>query len=226
MMVLEHPRRYKSLAVFTDLNTRKMWGAWVSGRWVIYTEILLQKAYGEPSFKTISLRHSHFCDSKRTTNCSFAWRAMVQVRHHVKENCCWSVGKGSQISIWHDPWLPSLNNSRFLNSTTKCVEVNKVEDLMIPGQWKWNSEIIDHVFAANEARVIKDVPLSCHEDFSEDKLIWMQQHPNGIFSAKSFLKQSRTSLPSSSSLHSDTSPGKSYGRSKTLPQRFACPCGG
>lgn len=52
-------------------------------------------------------------------------KCLLNVRHDMKEGCCWSVGTGEHINIWYDLWvsqspneIPEFNPSAANNSSS------------------------------------------------------------------------------------------------------------
>lgn len=68
------------------------------------------------------------------------------------------MGSGRRISIWDDCWLLSPIPQRIL--FTQVSHLRLVSDLMLLEEMAWNVGLVDFVFSADEAMLIKSVPLS------------------------------------------------------------------
>lgn len=44
------------------------------------------------------------------SNQSWIWKWILRVREGLKAGYCYSVGNGINISVWRQPWIPSLPN--------------------------------------------------------------------------------------------------------------------
>lgn len=54
------------------------------------------------------MRNGCFWSMKKPQKCSSTWAAILDCREHLKYGCIWLVGDGSNINVWYDPWIPSL----------------------------------------------------------------------------------------------------------------------
>ena len=123
------------------------------------------------------------------------------MEEHFKEvilkGAQWRVGDGKQIRIWGDNWLPSKSSAKISTSVLFGQENSCVGVLINPVTRSWRNEVIDHVFNAQEAEIIKSTPLSSTNQL--EKLIWPFT-PLGNYSVKSsyrFLHENSEQLQSS-----------------------------
>ncbi|XP_026442775.1 uncharacterized protein LOC113342437 [Papaver somniferum] len=103
--------------------------------------------------------------------CSSTWSAMLGCKSEMKEGCCWAVGNGEKIHIKTDPWILKLHNKRPIPNFLSTEQLVLVSEL-----------------------ILQNPP---SEEGTEDKLLWLH-HPNGVFTAKSFIKTLNDRAPSSS----------------------------
>ncbi|KAH1092020.1 hypothetical protein J1N35_019277 [Gossypium stocksii] len=72
-----------------------IWGSFTDALWVR----VLRSKYG---------LESQLSDSIHRSNCSHLWRSLSKLWPLVCENLLWSVGDGSTIRGWKDPWVPDV----------------------------------------------------------------------------------------------------------------------
>lgn len=76
--------------------------------------------------------------------------------HILKGAACFQIGSGTQVRVWHDPWLPypaphcpSLRvNSIIIDEETT------VDSLILPFSRSWNISLICRLFCTKDAEVI------------------------------------------------------------------------
>ena len=49
------------------------------------------------------------------TNCSYAWRSILQAREVILKGAIWRVGDGVSVNIWEHKWLPNTASSKVLS---------------------------------------------------------------------------------------------------------------
>lgn len=124
---------------------------------------------------------SSFLDCPSPSSASHGWRGILLGRDLLRKGLGWSIGDGSLVRIWHDPWLslsmpmqpigpPSLSDSSLL-----------VKDLLCPSSGEWNPAAIrDHLPQYEEAILAintSSLPL-------QDSLIWLPEK-SGLYTTKS-----------------------------------------
>jgi hypothetical protein len=62
---------------------------------------------------------------------SYSWRSIVLGFQAIKAGMIWRVGDGSNINIWHDPWLPKGITQRPITPRGQSI-LSKVSELMDP----------------------------------------------------------------------------------------------
>lgn len=88
----------------------------------------------------------------------------------------WNVGTVANIRIWDDFWVPRSVLSRVQSVRSNSVEW--VSDLSLADGMGWNSELIDSLFEADEATLIKGIPLPTVP--KEDCLVWRGKKNRGF----------------------------------------------
>ncbi|KAL0401625.1 UNVERIFIED_CONTAM: hypothetical protein Slati_4192400 [Sesamum latifolium] len=92
------------------------------------------------------------------------------------------IGDGQRVRVWHDPWISRPHTFMPITPCHPLLQNIQVSDLMSPSQFCWNSELIDHLFYPEDARIIKSIPLG--RSSMADSQIW-HFDKRGTFSVKS-----------------------------------------
>jgi hypothetical protein len=94
----------------------------------------------------------------------------------------WRVGDGHSISVWNSKWLPTQTTYQ-IQSTPRILGENvRVSSLIKREHGCWNEELINDVFEATEANVIKAIPLNPF--LPPDRLLW-RGTSDGVFTVRS-----------------------------------------
>lgn len=164
------------------------------------------------------LKYKSFWEATSNSRSSSMWKAIIECREDVKEECIWNVGNGDIILITKDPWLNNHHNYRpELKDNIPLGNISKVSDLMLQNPTRWNTEIIHQLFQEHSATQMLSIFIPDSIEVAEDRLIW-KPHPNGTFSCKSFIKYLKQKQPSSSS--SDTFPWKTFWNIRDLASKI------
>lgn len=92
-----------------------------------------------------------------------------------------------------------------------------VSELTLQNPLRWAINKLHYLFPPHEVEKIVELHLTSNGDGNEDKLLWLH-HPNGVFSAKSFIKSLHDRTPSS--LNNgivDDFPWKKFWQVKVIP---------
>ncbi|KAA3472069.1 reverse transcriptase [Gossypium australe] len=146
--------------------------------------------------------NSEFINARMGNSPSLTWRSVWAAKGLLENGLCWRVGKGNQISIWEDRWIPGgemINRSNDGENT----EIKLVADLIEMSTRSWKRELIENTFPEHIAQKILQIPLAeeAHEDFK----VWRGEH-TGEFSVRSAyqLLQETTLTPSELLLQAKT----------------------
>ena len=170
---------FRDLALYNDSLLAKQ--AW---RLQHNTSSLFYKVFKARFFPSCSIMEAH--DSR---SASYAWRSILKGREVLQRGARWRVGNGESIKIWQHSWLPRKHPPQVLSYPISSMENAKVAVLIDESTRQWNEELIDGIFASDEAAIIKKIPLG--QIASKDVLIWPHSS-NGRYSCKSgyrFLKE-------------------------------------
>jgi hypothetical protein len=126
--------------------------------------------------------NSSFLDAKILHNPSYAWRSILGAREIIYLGSRWRVGTGEKILIWQDRWIPTRSTFKVQSSVKILPEDSTVDALIFPDTRLWNAPLIDTIFDAPEAAIIKNIPLSRRG--SLDTIIWTATK-NGVYSVQS-----------------------------------------
>lgn len=100
----------------------------------------------------------------------------------------WRIRNGESTNIWKDKWISKTITNRIQSQRVSLSENVTVAELIDPNGPRWEDELIQTFFSAEEGLKIKFIPLSPIN--RADQLEW-QGTPNGIFSVKSAYHLSR-----------------------------------
>ncbi|KAF7131922.1 hypothetical protein RHSIM_Rhsim09G0163600 [Rhododendron simsii] len=85
-------------------------------------------------FKGKYFHNLSFWDAPCPNTASWAWRSIVVGRTILKKGWRWSVGDGSSIDIWKDPWLPRSLSFKILSppplADSLFYNINRVANLI------------------------------------------------------------------------------------------------
>jgi hypothetical protein len=114
---------------------------------------------------------------------SWLWKGLLNSRSIVEKGACLAISMGSNINVWSDPWIPTLESFK-PSPNPNLVDRPQffVEDLIIQSNRSWNSSLLEDLFDMNSVNKIKNIhipllPLS-------DRWTWIPAE-NGIFSVRS-----------------------------------------
>lgn len=83
-------------------------------------------------FKAKYFPKGDFWDSQLGHNHSYSWRSIWSSCVLVKEGIRWSIGDGSSIRVWTDPWLRDEDHLNFYDPILMHLLDMKVKDLFLP----------------------------------------------------------------------------------------------
>lgn len=119
------------------------------------------------------LQHSSFEDAVSTPQASWVWKSILKMRPLLKLGACFLVGNGLSISVWNDPWIPSIPG--FIPSPHAeypiSTEITMVADLIDPNTGQWNRSLIRDSFSQPQTTAILSIHLQ-HLD-GGDELLWI-----------------------------------------------------
>lgn len=100
-------------------------------------------------------------DAGVPTNCSYAWRSILQATEVILKGAIWRVGDGASINIWEHRWLPNTASNKVL-SPQGSANVVWVKELLVPNSGIWNLDLLDRTFIPWEAKEIKRIHVCAH----------------------------------------------------------------
>ncbi|KAH9754875.1 reverse transcriptase domain-containing protein [Citrus sinensis] len=123
-----------------------------------------------------------FVDASVGFNPSYTWRSIMAAKDVVVNGSRIRIGNGQQVQLSKDPWLPDANNGFITSELDESLATATVDSLMVPGQRRWDYDLIADVFNSRDAALILQVPLSVRQD--EDCWYWLAD-PKGQFTVRS-----------------------------------------
>ncbi|KAA3467625.1 reverse transcriptase [Gossypium australe] len=135
-------------------------------------------------FKAKYYPHGDFLHSRLGSSGSYVWRSLWSSRAILEKGIFWRVGTGRDISVTNDAWIP---NCSIVNLATDdpLVHIDKVSDLIISHDRKWDRDLIENTFPAEIAEQIIRIPLALEPH--EDLRVWRGEL-SGDFSVRSAYK--------------------------------------
>lgn len=124
---------------------------------------------------------SSFLDCSSPSSASHGWRGILIGRDLLCKGISWSIGDGSLVRVWQDPWLsltlpqvpigpPTLHNSSML-----------VKDLLCPATMEWNRGVIRDNLPQYEEDILSINTSSLR---LRDSLVWLPEK-SGLYTTKS-----------------------------------------
>ncbi|KAA3466354.1 reverse transcriptase [Gossypium australe] len=116
-------------------------------------------------FKAKYYPNGDFLHSRLGNSGSYVWRSLWSSKAILEKRIFWRVGTSRDISVTNDAWIP---NCSIVNLATDdpLVYFDKVSDLIISHDRKWDRDLIENTFPAEIAEQIIRIPLALepHED--------------------------------------------------------------
>lgn len=113
---------------------------------------------------------------------SYVWRSILASQHLVCNGSVRRIGRGETVSIWKDPWLPNVGQSKILTPVWNGLEDAKVCSLMVSDKMEWDLEILKDLFIEADVQQILKIPLSSSR--TDDSWLWIEGG-KGVYSVKS-----------------------------------------
>ena len=104
-------------------------------------------------------------------NPSFVWRSLIAAKQVVVRGSRIQVGSGHNILIGSDPWLPDVENRFVSTSLNESIASAPVYSLMVPGQRRWDYDVVADIFNTRDMDLKLQIPLSNRRD--EDVWYWL-----------------------------------------------------
>ncbi|KAA3487748.1 reverse transcriptase [Gossypium australe] len=135
-------------------------------------------------FKAKYYPNGDFLHSSLGSSGSYVWHSLWSSRAILEKGIFWRVGTGRDISVTNDAWIP---NCSIVNLATDdpLVHIDKVSDLIISHDRKWDRGLIENTFPAEIAEQIIRIPLALEPH--EDLRVWRGEL-SGDFSVRSTYK--------------------------------------
>ena len=143
---------FKNLKWFNKaLLAKQGWHLQMGGNSLLY-RVLKAKYFPTGDFVHASIGH----------NPSYTWRSLISAQRLVIEGLRWRVGNGANTKVWQDRWLPWGSSHSVISPRIFLSADTKIADLIDSSTAKWKSKVIDSLFIAHEAELIKKNPFECY----------------------------------------------------------------
>lgn len=117
-------------------------------------------------------------------NALYTWKSIWATKGILREGMCWRVGRGEQITVGCDNWIPDVGRNRLSAIVTNLNDC-KVADLINQNNRTWKEELIISTFPEDLAEKIIGIPLA--EDPHDDFRVWSAE-ASGKFTVRSSYK--------------------------------------
>ncbi|KAH9656150.1 reverse transcriptase domain-containing protein [Citrus sinensis] len=157
------------------------WGSRREGRgvWKLLTN---PKSLIGQIFKARDFPRTSIVEAVLGHNPSFMWRSLLAAKHIIVRSSRIQVGSGQNTLIGSDPWLPDVDNGFISTSLNESLASAPVNSLMVPGQRRWDYEVVADLFDTRDRNLILQIPLSSRRD--KDVWYWMAD-PHGLYTVRS-----------------------------------------
>ncbi|KAA3472830.1 reverse transcriptase [Gossypium australe] len=116
---------------------------------LLVAQVLQEKYFSNESFLNSLLGNNSLC----------IWKSIWAAKGILAESLCWKVGRGTEISVINDVWIPDARNSR-LSSFVNNLSDFKVAEIVDASSRKWKKELISSIFPEDVAKKILRISLA------------------------------------------------------------------
>ncbi|CAI9757018.1 unnamed protein product [Fraxinus pennsylvanica] len=110
----------------------------------------------------------------------------LNVKSLLQDGCRYRVESGTSARIWRDPWLPNPNHGFVTSDPLPGHEEATVNQLFVPGENRWDYDILVDLFSEEERGQILKIPLSSYG--RSDRIYWVHDN-KGFYSVRSGYKR-------------------------------------
>ncbi|KAA3475598.1 reverse transcriptase [Gossypium australe] len=132
-------------------------------RLIVYPNSLLARVLKAKYFP-----NSDFLNASLGNLPSLTWRSIWATKGLLMSGMGWRVGRGTEISVWEDHWIPGKEINGWDHQTENEVEL--VADLIDDEKSEWKTELVERTFTADIAEKILQIPLA--KNLGVDMQIW------------------------------------------------------
>ncbi|XP_062028881.1 uncharacterized protein LOC133744867 [Rosa rugosa] len=160
--------------------------------WRSWEKLCLTKAEGGIGFKNMYAYNLAMLSKqgwRLISNPHSLIAKLYKAKPVLKAGVQWSIGKGTQVSIWKDRWIPNCPQY-LVHKPPDCI-FEQVSDLIDPHTRQWILEAIHAIFPLVVAQQVLCIPLSRRT--IEDKLVWSPEK-KGFYSVKTAYWIARTKV--------------------------------
>ena len=112
---------------------------------------------------------------------SFIWSGIWTAKEELAKGFRWVLGNGDDIIATRDPWLRNKVNFQVEQNQFYSGRDEKVSSLFLPGEKKWNTDLIQQSFLKEDDDEILALPIPQRK--VADRMVWADSS-NGIYTAK------------------------------------------
>ncbi|KAL4316426.1 hypothetical protein AHAS_Ahas15G0283900 [Arachis hypogaea] len=111
-------------------------------------------------------RYTDFLHAEIGSVPSWGWRSVLEGRKMIEKGLLWKIGSGTNVRIFHDPWLPPpvpLNVPQNALTVPPNLQVYYVSALLNPDR-SWNRNLIESIFSVDICNKIFSIKPTEEED--------------------------------------------------------------
>lgn len=132
-------------------------------------------------FKGRYFPHDHVLKATKGQGSSFIWQGIWTAKEELKNGFRWVLGNVNDIVATQDPWLRNKANFKVEQNQLYVGRTKNVSSLILPGEKRWNIELIQRNFLKEDADEIVKVPVP--QRMMTDRVVWANS-TNCLYTAK------------------------------------------
>ena len=123
-----------------------------------FIDCLLAKNQDSLFYKVLKSKYfpnGSFFDAPDHHNGSYAWQSILGARHIIQRGTRWRIGNCEKAKIWQSKWMPTPHTYLPVSPIRTVPPDLTVGHLIDIETGQWNGYLIDDIFLAHEAEIIK-----------------------------------------------------------------------
>ncbi|KAJ8766524.1 hypothetical protein K2173_023771 [Erythroxylum novogranatense] len=103
---------------------------------------------------------SSFWEAILDNNPSYIRRNILEARNVLTKGCYRRIGDGEDTLVWHQPWLPDLDQPYVVSPMASGLDQCKLFSFIIPSLHKWDDMQMNNFFQQQDVMLMKQMHLS------------------------------------------------------------------
>ncbi|KAA3475886.1 RNA-directed DNA polymerase (Reverse transcriptase) [Gossypium australe] len=121
-------------------------------------------------------------ESISRNKCSHLWKSLSKLWPSIRENLIWSIGDGTKVRYWRDPWIPGMGPLTTIIPSSLNLNLDCSVKDMVNTDGSWNLELFRVWVPKEVINRITSIPPP-HPNAGADRVIWARSG-TGIFSVR------------------------------------------